>query len=656
VAAVSDSSFSKGNVLVRLGAIRPIRHAAVLVIDAAIVAGSLLGAFALRFEGAIPIEQLVNFFFALPILVAIRLGSELVMGLHRWSFRMSGLNEAVRLAMTNLFGTVCFITLFFWGEIGHLPRTVVALEFFFTTSLLGVMRFVPRLAMGWYMEQRVSEHADAKRTIIVGAGSAGDLLLRDLLRSHEHSYQVIGFVDDNLAKVGSSIGGKPVLGTLAMLPGLVERHQVNKVLLAITRLSSEKVRHILKLCAHLKVSFKIIPASFAYLNKRVTAAILHDLSPEDLLHRDKVAFDSAEIRGLVAGRRILVSGAAGSIGAEIARQVSEHAPEELTLIDINENGLYLLARRLQSAHPSLKVQAEVADIREADRLMRIGQMRRPHFIFHAAAHKHVPLMEDAPEEAIKNNVLGTLNMARMADACSAKRFVLISTDKAVHPSSIMGASKRVAELVVRELAHRSRTAFTAVRFGNVLGSAGSVVPIFKEQIERGGPVTVTHPECTRYFMTIAEAVGLVLLAGLGGYGDLCILDMGEPIRIADLAEHMITMAGLVPGTDIPIVFTGLRPGEKLAEALFTDEEELTQEVRNKIYVAKSPPPPADFQERLDVLCQAAANGDRDALTLALRRIVPTYGALPVLELVPEIDSRETFTTVAPLRPKVASAS
>jgi FlaA1/EpsC-like NDP-sugar epimerase len=220
----------------------------------------------------------------------------------------------------------------------------------------------------------------------------------------------------------------------------------------------------------------------------------------------------------------------------------------------------------------------------------------------------------------------------------------------------MGASKRVAELVVRELAHRSRTAFTAVRFGNVLGSAGSVVPIFKEQIERGGPVTVTHPECTRYFMTIAEAVGLVLLAGLGGYGDLCILDMGQPIRIADLAEHMITMAGLVPGTDIPIVFTGLRPGEKLAEALFTDEEELTQEVRNKIYVAKSPPPPADFQERLEVLCQAAVNGDRDALTPALRRIVPTYGAPPVLELVAEIDSPETFTAVTPLRPKVASAS
>ena len=652
---MSDSSATAGNPP-SAGALVTLRHAAILALDATFVVCGLFAALLLRFEGTIPVEQLANFCIALPVLVAIRLLLEVMVGLHRWSFRMSGLNEAARLAMTMLFGTACFVTVFFFGQTSHLPRTVVALEFFFTTSLLGAMRFLPRLLSSWYVQRRISTQADAKRTLIVGAGSAGDLLLRDLLRSHEHSYQVVGFVDDDLNKVGHSIGGKPVLGTISALPSLVERHHVTKVLLAISRLPSDRLRYILKLCAHLKVSFKIIPASFAYLHKRITAAMLHDLSPEDLLPRNPVAFDPVEIRDLVVGRRVLVSGAAGSIGSEIARQVAEQGPEELTLIDINENGLYLLARRLQAAHPSLKVQAEVADIREADRLLRIGHGRRPHYVFHAAAHKHVPLLEDAPEEAIKNNVVGTLHMARMADACRAERFVLISTDKAVRPSSIMGASKRVAEQVVREIARHSRTAFTAVRFGNVLGSAGSVVPIFKEQIERGGPVTVTHPECTRYFMTIPEAVGLVLLAGLGGYGELCTLDMGEPIRIADLAAHMITMAGLVPGTDIPIVFTGLRPGEKLAETLFTEEEERTQEVRNKIYVAKSAPPPADFTERLELLCRAAASGDRDALTLALRRIVPSYSA-PPLQLVREgDDSGEAVPNVTPLLPEVAAAS
>jgi FlaA1/EpsC-like NDP-sugar epimerase len=245
-------------------------------------------------------------------------------------------------------------------------------------------------------------------------------------------------------------------------------------------------------------------------------------------------------------------------------------------------------------------------------------------VFHAAAHKHVPLMEDSPEEAIKNNVFGTQNVARMADACGAERFVLISTDKAVHPSSVMGASKRLAEMIIRDIAARSRTAFTAVRFGNVLGSAGSVVPLFKQQIQRGGPVTVTHPDCTRYFMTIPEAVGLVVLAGLGGYGELCILDMGAPVRIAELAANMITMAGLVPGKDIPIVYTGLRPGEKLEETLLSEEEERTHQVRNRIKVAQSPAPPADLQAGLERLGRAAQAGDEASLMSTLRSLIPTY--------------------------------
>jgi FlaA1/EpsC-like NDP-sugar epimerase len=358
--------------------------------------------------------------------------------------------------------------------------------------------------------------------------------------------------------------------------------------------------------------------------------MLHDLSPEDLLPRDAVRFDYEEIRDLVAGRRVLVTGAGGSIGGEIARQLALHGAETLVLVDMNENELYLKARRLREEHPDIHVLTEVADIRERDRIERLGNKHRPQYVFHAAAHKHVPLMEEAPEEAVKNNVFGTLNVARMADACGAERFVLISTDKAVNPSSVMGVSKRVAELVVRDLARTSSTRMMAVRFGNVLGSAGSVVPIFKQQIARGGPVTVTHPDCTRYFMTIPEAVGLVLLAGLGGYGDLCILDMGEPIEITALARNLITLAGYVPDEEIPIVFTGLRPGEKLHEELLTEDEERTHVMRDRIMAAESPEPPADLAQRLVELRRFAEAGDKAAILRTFRGIVPTYRHTPNL--------------------------
>jgi len=348
--------------------------------------------------------------------------------------------------------------------------------------------------------------------------------------------------------------------------------------------------------------------------------MLNDVAPEDLLPRAEVAFDPTEIRALVRGKRAMVTGAGGSIGGEMCRQLAAYGVQQLVMIDMNENDLYLRARRLADEYPGVALHAEVADVREPDRLLRLATRYRPQHVFHAAAHKHVPLMEDAPEEAVKNNVFGTVNVARMADACGAERFVLISTDKAVNPTSVMGATKRVAELVVRDLARTSRTRISAVRFGNVLGSAGSVVPLFKQQIERGGPVTVTHPDCARYFMTIPEAVGLVLVAGLGAYGELCILDMGEPIRIAELARIMIALAG----SDTRIVYTGLRPGEKLCEELLTEEEEQTHAVRDRIQIARSPPPPADLTQRLAELRRHADRGDAEAVIRALQVLVPTY--------------------------------
>jgi FlaA1/EpsC-like NDP-sugar epimerase len=596
----------------------------VLLLDAGITAGALFCALLLRFEGRLPSRWQLAFLHGLPLLLTLRLGALACFRLHRWSFRRPGLSEGGRLIAANSLATLAFGLLQDAFQSTRLPLSVVGMELLLTTAVMGLDRFAPRMLRLWYLDRRRARRQGTQRAIIVGAGGAGDLLLRDLRRMPGSAWHVIGLVDDDPAKHGTFLSGKRVLGPIDLLPELVRRHRVTQVLIAIPHLPPERIQHILDLCRNQQVGFKIVPASFLYLDKKLTSAMLHDLSPEHLLPRDAVAFDRDEVHRLVTGRRILVTGGAGSIGGEIARQVAEHAPSSLVLLDINENELYLLVRELQERYPKLPVTALVADIRDLPRMMRVGREHAPQYVFHAAAHKHVPLMEDAPEEAIKNNVFGTLNVARMAHACGAERFVLISTDKAVHPSSIMGASKRLAEMVIRDLAARSRTAFTAVRFGNVLGSAGSVVPIFKRQIQRGGPVTVTHPDCTRYFMTIPEAVGLVVLAGLGGYGELCILDMGSPVRISDLAANTITLAGLVPDRDIPIVYTGLRPGEKLNETLLSEEEELTQQVRNRIKVARSPAPPADLHARLRRLWRAARDGDTQGVTDTLRTLIPTY--------------------------------
>ncbi|WP_223757528.1 nucleoside-diphosphate sugar epimerase/dehydratase [Myxococcus sp. RHSTA-1-4] len=595
-----------------------------LLLDAVITGGALFFAVLLRFDGRMPARWQMAFLHGLPLLLALRLGTLVWFKLHRWSFRSPGLSEAGRLILANALATIAFEVLRSSLTLERLPLSVVGIEFFVSTALMGGHRFAPRMARQWYLDRQRARRRGTRRAIIVGAGGAGDLLLRDLRRTPGSPWHVIGLVDDDPAKHGTRLNGRRVFGPIDSLPELVKKHRVSQVLIAIPTLAPERIQHILNLCRDLDVGFKILPASFVYLDKKITSAMLHDLSPEHLLPRDAVAFDREEVHRLVTGRRILVTGGAGSIGSEIARQVAEHAPASLVLLDINENELYLLVRELQERYPRLPVTALVADIRDQPRMMRIGAEHAPQYVFHAAAHKHVPLMEDSPEEAIKNNVFGTRNVARMADACGVERFVLISTDKAVHPTSIMGASKRLAEMVVRDLAARSRTAFTAVRFGNVLGSAGSVVPLFKRQIQRGGPVTVTHPDCTRYFMTIPEAVGLVVLAGLGGYGDLCILDMGNPVRISELAANTITLAGLVPGKDIPIVYTGLRPGEKLEETLLSEEEERTQQVRNRIKVARSPAPPADFHARLRRLWRAARTGDTPGVTNTLLTLIPTY--------------------------------
>jgi FlaA1/EpsC-like NDP-sugar epimerase len=601
----------------------------ILLLDGLLIWVSLYAAYLLRFDGRIPPEHMRIFGRFLPLFLAIRLSLHLAFGLHRWSFRLSGFYEAVRVVTATIVGTACFVAVFYFLQTPGPPRSVLAMEFFLTASLVGAFRFSPRLAQSWLLAQSRSRSGSRIRTLIVGAGSAGDLLLRDLLRSDEHSYDVVGFVDDDRRKWGQWIGGRPVLGSIERLPELLVSRDVQQLLFAIPRLPAARLREILAACADLKLSYKILPVSFAYLNDHVRVSMLHDLSPDHLLPRHQVRFDEEELDALIRDRRILVTGAAGSIGSEACRQIAAHAPSSLVLADIDENNLYFLFRHLRQQYPRLGVEAQVVDIRDAARIEQLGRCYRPQDIVHAAAHKHVPLMEYAPEEAVKNNVAGCLNLVTMADRLGVERFVLVSTDKAVNPASVMGATKRVAELIVQDHADRSATRFTTVRFGNVLGSAGSVVPLFKEQIARGGPVTVTHPDCRRYLMTIPEAVGLVLLAGLSHYGELLILEMGEPIRILDLARLMIALSGRVPEKDVPIVFTGLRPGEKLDEELMTAEEAAhSQEVRPKVRAVQSPPPPPELMQQIARLEALARDGKREATVEALREVVPGYVPSP----------------------------
>jgi FlaA1/EpsC-like NDP-sugar epimerase len=597
----------------------------ILGFDALLITLSIYTAYLLRFEGAIWPEYRQIFWRFLPLFLAIRLSLHLALGLHRWSFRLSGLHEALRVVAATLAGTAVFVTVFYFLQTPGPPRSVLVMEFFLTASLVGAFRFSPRFAQTWLLAQSRSRSVSRKRTLIVGAGSAGDLLQRDLLRSEEHAYDVVGFVDDDRRKWGQWIGGRPVLGPIASIPELARGREVEQLLFAIPRMPAATVREILAACAELKLSYKILPLSFAYLNDRAGVSMLADLSPDHLLPRHEVHFDDEEKDALVRGRSVLVTGAAGSIGSEACRQIAAHGPARLVLADIDENNLYFLYRHLTQLYPGLKVDAQVVDIRDEARVEQLLREYRPQDLVHAAAHKHVPLMEYAPEEAVKNNVIGCQNVLDAADRLRVERFVMVSTDKAVNPASVMGASKRVAELLVLQMAARSRTRFSTVRFGNVLGSAGSVVPLFKEQIARGGPVTVTHPDCHRYLMTIPEAVGLVLLAGLGGYGELLILEMGEPIRILELARLMIALSGHIPDTDIPIVITGLRPGEKLDEELMTPAEAArSREVRPQVRAVESAPPPPDLSARVERLHAAARSGDRDLVFAALREVVPEF--------------------------------
>ena len=465
----------------------------------------------------------------------------------------------------------------------------------------------------------------AKRIMIVGAGTSGSVILKEMTTSSLVNGCVVCFVDDDKNKAGKFLNGVPVAGNRNDIPRLAAEYKIDEIYIAIPSASAKERKAIIEICRETGCQVKILPGIYQLINGEVSIAKLRNVEIEDLLGRDPIRVNLDEIMGYVSGKVVLVTGGGGSIGSELCRQVASHNPKQLIIFDIYENNAYDIQLELKEKYPDLDLVVLIGSVRNTHRIETVFEKYRPDIVYHAAAHKHVPLMEDSPNEAIKNNVFGTYKTAKAADKYGTSRFVLISTDKAVNPTNIMGASKRMCEMVVQMMNARSKTDFVAVRFGNVLGSNGSVIPLFKKQIEQGGPVTVTHPDIIRYFMTIPEAVSLVLQAGAYAKGgEIFVLDMGEPMKILDLAKNLIRLSGYTPDVDIPIVFTGLRPGEKLYEELLMNEEGMQDTPNKLIHIGK--PIEFDmerFEEKLEEL-YSVANQDGDGIREDVMRIVNTY--------------------------------
>lgn len=463
------------------------------------------------------------------------------------------------------------------------------------------------------------------RVMIIGAGEAGTTLIREIQNSEQLNYKVCCVMDIDKNKHGKYLRGVPIMGDRSDILRCVEKYKIDKIFIALPKLSAKELKPILDICKQTDCEIQKVAGIYQLLNGEVSVSKLKKITIDDLLGREPVKIDLGRILDYVQDRVVMVTGGSGSIGSELCRQIITKKPKKLIILDIYENSTYILQRELMRTRPDLDFEVIIASVRDEDRMRGIFEQFHPEIIFHAAAYKHVPLMEACPNEAVKNNVLGTYNMVKLADEYGVKRFIQISTDKAVNPTNIMGASKRICEMIIQSYDKKSKTEYVAVRFGNVLGSNGSVVPLFKQQIEEGGPITVTHPDIIRYFMTIPEAVSLVLMAGAYAKGgEILVLDMGEPVRIMDLAKNMIRLAGLREGEDIDIEIIGLRPGEKLYEELLMAEEGMKPTENSLIYIGH----PIQFdEERLyDMLAQmkATANDENVDMRQMVKEIVPTY--------------------------------
>lgn len=536
-------------------------------------------------------SQFLLYISILPVIVVSKLAVFYGFRLYNFLWRYASLKEVFVVVKAGLFSSLVIAALAHLFSASALSTRLLMSDAVLTVFLIGGLRvFLKGLREYLVRRKQISKvtHVQA-RTLIIGAGDAGELVARELLKQQ---LDVVGFVDDAVRKTGIRIHDIPVLGTSEQIPDLVRKHNIETAIIAVPSASGKTVRRLMNLCQMAGISFKITPNLLDLVFKKESLGHIRNIKIEDLLGRDTVSSDMAKMASYVRDTVVLVTGSGGSIGSEICRQIALFQPRLLVLLDQAETALFEIDADIRTTYPNLALQSIVADVRQKDRLRAIFEAYKPEVIFHAAAYKHVPLMEAHPHEAFENNVLGTRNMMALAHAYQAQEFVLISTDKAVRPTNCMGATKRICELLMQHYAMLpdNKTTFTAVRFGNVLGSQGSVIPIFQKQIEMGGPITVTHPEMTRYFMTIPEAVSLVIQAGsLSRGGEIFILDMGDPVKIVSLAKDLIELSGLTLDKDIHLVFTGLRPGEKLYEELSFDPSLLQQTAHPQIFVTRDVP-------------------------------------------------------------------
>jgi len=593
-----------------------------LIHDTIWVPVTLYLAFLLRFnlEG-IPAAYQQSYWTITAIALPVQLIAFHYFGLYRGIWRFASVPDLIRILKAVTAGVVAtFLILFVWTRLAGMPRSVIILYPVLLTAGLAV----PRLFYRWLKDRRLGlAPSEGKRALIVGAGRAGELLVRDLLKDQQ--YLPVAFLDDDRKKHGLDIHGVRVAGGTDAFEEQVEKLSVEIVLLAIPTASTSLMRQLVDKSSALKLPCRTLPSISELADGKVEVGNLREIRLEDLLGRDEISLDEESVNTFLKGKRVLVTGAGGSIGSELCRQVLQHQPEQLVMLDNGEFNLYRIEGELNRGHAP--VVAVLGDIRDESRMRWVFEYFRPQVVFNAAAYKHVPLVEENPAEGIKTNVLGTCQLADPAVEYGCDKFVQVSTDKAVNPANVMGATKRAAEIYCQNLNGRTATtAFVTTRFGNVLGSAGSVVPLFERQIREGGPVTVTHPEITRYFMTIPEAVRLILQAGsMGKGGEIFVLDMGQPVKIVDLAEQMIRLSGMEPGRDIEIRFTGLRPGEKLYEELFHQEEALMGTSHPKIMLSSSREVDWDgLQKLLGKIRAACSERELETLRALLREMVPEF--------------------------------
>ncbi len=608
-----------------------LRRAVLLIYDVcAVIAAGYLSLF-VRFDlifSAIPVEYEMVVRQSLPMAIIITIVVFALFRLYSSLWTYAGMTEILNITAAALIAGIAelvIVTLEDKNVTVPLPRSYY---FYYTIFLWGfvfVSRFIYRGLRAFKKRGMSAAQTNKTRVLIVGAGDAGDALIREIKSSKYLPMKIVGVIDDNQSKVGTYIHGVKVIGTREDIVGKAKELQVDSIYVAMPSAPVQQVSEILDICKETGCELKKLPGVYQLVNGEVSVAKLKDVDVNDLLGREPIKTDLNSIMDYVSGKVILVTGGGGSIGSELCRQIAKYKPKQLVIVDIYENTTYDIQNELKHDFPELNLVVLIASVRNTKRIDQIFATYRPDIVYHAAAHKHVPLMEDSPNEAVKNNVLGTWKVVQAADKWKVKRFIMISTDKAVNPTNIMGATKRICEMIIQTYNRHSDTEFVATRFGNVLGSNGSVIPLFKKQIEEGGPVTVTHPDIIRYFMTIPEAVSLVLQAGAYAKGgEIFVLDMGKPVKIVDLARNMILLSGHKPDEDIKIVFTGLRPGEKLYEEMLMKEEGLQETPNKLIHIGK--PIEIDeeiFMKQLTELRDYVVE-EPDDIRDWVQRIVPTY--------------------------------